>query len=88
MPKHIENTGFQPPSGWPLGCEHRTAAFAQLVATLALVVATIAIATVLSASIARAAAPIGLEGGVTTTGESASFLNLHACGGTGHTARR
>ncbi|HEU5017859.1 MAG TPA: PQQ-dependent sugar dehydrogenase [Pseudolabrys sp.] len=56
MPKHIEDSGFQLPSGWPLGGERRTVAFAQLVATLALVVATLAIATVLSASIARAGA--------------------------------
>jgi hypothetical protein len=78
MPKHIENTGFQPPNGWPFGCEHRTVAFAQLVTTLALVFATIAIATVLSASIARASASTDLGGGVTASGGSAGFLNLHA----------
>lgn len=58
MPKHIENTGFRPPASRLLGQEHRSVAFAQLVTTLALVLATMAVATVLSASAARAAATI------------------------------
>ncbi len=62
MRNRIENNGFNPPAGHSLGNEHRGAALAELVATLALALATLVVATVLSAGIAHAAAVDGIVG--------------------------
>jgi hypothetical protein len=62
MPNRIENTGFSPPARRPLGNERRGAALAQLVATIALALATIVVATVVSAGIARADTIDGVVG--------------------------
>ena len=50
----IEDSGFTPPAGHPLGTERRTVALAELVAIAALAISTIVVATVVSAGIARA----------------------------------
>lgn len=54
MSKHIEKSGFTPPAGRALGCEHRSVARAELVATVALAVCTAIAATAVSVGIARA----------------------------------
>ena len=54
MSKPVESTGFTPPVGRKLGRERRTAAVAELVATVALALCTIVAATVVTAGIARA----------------------------------
>jgi hypothetical protein len=54
MPKPIERTGFAPPSSRSLGNERRSVALVQLVASTALAVCTIVVATVVSAGIAHA----------------------------------
>ncbi len=62
MHKHIENTGFRAPAGHPLGREHRTVAFAELVAGVALALSTMVLATVLSVGVARASVADGVIG--------------------------
>lgn len=62
MRTRIENNGFSPPAGRPLGKEHRTAMFAQLVATVALTLATLVAATVVSVGIAHADVVEGMAG--------------------------
>jgi len=67
MRKHIESAGFTPPAGRAIGREHRTAVFAELVATLALVFSIVVAATVVSIGVARAdvaANVIDNEGGL------------------------
>ena len=54
MRKHINAAGFTPPANRALGNEHRIAAFAELVASLALAISTLVAATVVSVGIARA----------------------------------
>ena len=54
MSKPVESTGFTPPVGRKLGRERRTAAVAELLATVALALGTIVAATVVTAGIARA----------------------------------
>lgn len=54
MSKHFEKTGFTPPADRVLGREHRRAACAELVATVALVICTLIAATAVSVGIARA----------------------------------
>jgi len=58
----IEDTGFTPPAGHPLGTERRTVALAELVAIAALAISTIVVATVVSAGIARANVADGVVG--------------------------
>lgn len=62
MHKHIENTGFRAPAGHPLRRERRTAAFAELVAGVALALSTVVVATVLSVGVARANVAEGVIG--------------------------
>ena len=62
MHKHIENTGFRPPSEHALGRERRTVAFAELVTGIALALSTVVVATVLSVGIARANVAEGIIG--------------------------
>jgi Na+/pantothenate symporter len=54
MRKHLDNTGFTPPSDRALGRERRTVAFAELVASVVLAICTIVAVTVVSVGIARA----------------------------------
>lgn len=54
MRNAIENTGFTPPAFHELGNERHTAAFAELIATIALAISTIVAATVVSIGIAHA----------------------------------
>jgi len=54
MTKDMSSTGFGPPQGRPLGSEHQSAAFAELLATVALALSTLIVATVVSIGIARA----------------------------------
>jgi hypothetical protein len=54
MRKHFEPTGFTAPANRVLGCEHRTVAVAELVASLALALCTLIAATAVSVGIARA----------------------------------
>ncbi len=62
MRKPIDDTGFTPPAGHPLGSERRTVALAELVAIAALALSTIVVATVVSAGIARANVADGVVG--------------------------
>ena len=62
MRKPIENSGFTPPAGHRLGNERRAVALAELIASAALALATIVVATVLSAGIARAEVVDGVVG--------------------------
>jgi hypothetical protein len=62
MRKPIEDTGFTPPAGHPLGSERRTAALAELMAIAALAISTIVVATVVSAGIAHASVADGVVG--------------------------
>jgi hypothetical protein len=67
MRKPIKSSGFTPPANRTLGSEHRTVAFAELVASLALAMSTLVVATVVSVGIARADVAgniIDNEGGV------------------------
>jgi hypothetical protein len=67
MHKFIENTGFTPPADHRLGNERRTVALAELIASVGLALATIVVATVVTAGIARADVidgVIGNEGSV------------------------
>jgi hypothetical protein len=50
----VQNPGFSPRAGRKLGRERRTATFAELVATVGLMLSTIIAATVVTAGIARA----------------------------------
>ena len=52
--KYCEAAGFTPPKSRALGSERRIAAFAELLATAALVISTLVVATVVSIGIARA----------------------------------
>lgn len=54
MRRHLESTGFTPPTGRALGRERRTVAVAELVATIALALCTLIAVTVVSVGIARA----------------------------------
>ena len=54
MRRHIESTGFTPPTGRILGRERRTVAVAELVATIALALGTVVAVTAVSVGIARA----------------------------------
>ncbi|HEY6753940.1 MAG TPA: hypothetical protein VI077_04395 [Pseudolabrys sp.] len=66
MPK-IKPAGFMPPANRALGRERRTAAFAELIASIALVLSTLVAATVVSVGIARAdvaSSVIDNEGGL------------------------
>lgn len=62
MHKHIQNTGFRAPAGYPLGRERRSIAFAELVAGIALALSTVLVATVLSVGVARANVADGVIG--------------------------
>lgn len=67
MRKHIPSAGFMSPAGRTLGHERRTAALAELLATLGLAVAILVAATVVSIGVARAdvaANVIDNEGGL------------------------
>ena len=67
MREPIKSSGFTPPANRAFGGEHRTVAFAELVASLALAVCTLVVATVVSVGIARADVTgniIDNEGGV------------------------
>jgi hypothetical protein len=67
MRKDIKPAGFTPPAHRALGSEHRTAAFAELIASIALVLSTLVAATVISVGIARAdvaSSVIDNEGGL------------------------
>jgi hypothetical protein len=52
--KYCEVAGFTPPKSRTLGSERRIAAFAELLATAALAISTLVVATVVSIGIARA----------------------------------
>lgn len=54
MSKHIQKSGFTPPLDRILGHEHRRAARAELIATVALAVCTLIAVTAVSVGIARA----------------------------------
>lgn len=54
MRKPILSAGFKPPPDRTLGNQRRTVAFAELVASLGLVISTLVAATVVSIGIARA----------------------------------
>ena len=54
MRDHIESNGFTAPSNRALGNERRTGAYAALIASAGLAIATIVAATVVSVGIARA----------------------------------
>jgi hypothetical protein len=62
MHTHLESNGFSPPAGRRLGKERRTAMLAELVATFALALATLVVATVVSVGIAHAAVVEGMAG--------------------------
>jgi hypothetical protein len=62
MRTHIEDTGFAAPSRHPLSRERRSAAVAELMAILALVLSTIVVATVVTTGIARANVADGVIG--------------------------
>jgi hypothetical protein len=67
MRESVHSTGFRPPAQRTLGHEGRTVVLAQLAASVALVLSTIATVTVLSVGIARADVAdgvIGHEGGL------------------------
>lgn len=67
MRKPIKSSGFTPPATRAFGSEHRTEAFAELVASFALAMSTLVVATVVSVGIARADVAgniIDNEGGV------------------------
>ena len=66
MPKHID-AGFAAPAERALGEERRTLAFAELIASAALMLGTVVAAIVVTAGIARAdvgSGVIGNEGGL------------------------
>ena len=54
MRSPLDRLGFRLPAARELGREHRTAAFAELAASIALALSTVVVATVLSVGIARA----------------------------------
>jgi heme/copper-type cytochrome/quinol oxidase subunit 3 len=54
MRKHLKPAGFTPPANRVFGSEHRTVAFAELIATVTLVLSTLIAATAVSVGIARA----------------------------------
>lgn len=54
LAKHCDAAGFTPPKSRALGSERRIAAFAELLATAALAISTLVVATVVSIGIARA----------------------------------
>lgn len=62
MHQHIDNTGFRAPTDRTLGREHRTVAFAELVAGIALALSTMVVATVLSVGVAHADVVDGVIG--------------------------
>jgi hypothetical protein len=76
MHKPIENTGFTPPAGHRLGNERRAAALAELIATFGLALATIVVATVLTAGIARANVVDGVVGNESSVFAIALLLGL------------
>jgi hypothetical protein len=54
LTRHCDAAGFTPPKNRALGSERRIAAFAELLATAALAISTLVVATVVSIGIARA----------------------------------
>ena len=58
MRKRFDQTGFTPPAG--LGNERRSAALAELIATVVLALSTLVVVTVMSAGIAHAAVVEGV----------------------------
>jgi hypothetical protein len=62
MHNTVENTGFAPPPDRKLGRERRTAALAALIASVALALSTVLVATVLSVGIANAGVVDGVIG--------------------------
>jgi len=67
MRSPLDRLGFRLPAARELGHEHRTAAFAELAASIALALSTVVVATVLSVGIARANVVDGVidnEGGL------------------------
>ena len=54
MRKHIQSAGFASPAGRALGSDRRTAAFAELVATVGLALSVLLAATAVSIGVARA----------------------------------
>ena len=62
MRRSIVDAGFTPPADRSLGGERRTVVLAELVASIALAVATIVVATVVSTGIARANVADGVIG--------------------------
>lgn len=62
MRRPIENTGFTPPADRGLGNERRNLALAELIASVALAIATIVVVTVVSAGVARANVADGVIG--------------------------
>jgi branched-subunit amino acid permease len=62
MRNTVENAGFAPALGRKLGRERRTAAFAALIASVALALSTVVVATVLSVGIANAGVADGVIG--------------------------
>ena len=72
MRKSIENHGFTP----PVGNERRTAAFAELIATLGLGVATIVTVIAVTAGVANADVVDGVVGNETSVFAIALILGL------------
>ncbi len=62
MRSPLDSLGFHPPAARGLGHERRTAAFAELAASIALALSTVVVATVLSVGIARANVVDGIIG--------------------------
>ncbi len=62
----VEDTGFIPPTGRSLGGERRWLAVAELIASIALAVATVVVASVVIAGIARADVADGIIGHATS----------------------
>lgn len=58
----LEDTGFNPPNSHPLGRESRTTTLAELTAIFALTIATLVVATVVSAGMAHAEVVDGIIG--------------------------
>jgi len=75
MRKHID-TGFAPPVEGALGEERRTLAFAELIASAALMLGTVVAAIVVTAGIARADVGSGVIGNVSGLFVIALLLGL------------
>ena len=83
MRKPIAQTGFNAPATHALGGERRSVAFAELIATVGLLLATVVAAIVVSAGIARADVGAGVIDSDGTVFAMALLLGLVfiACGG-------